>query len=155
MESVNLRPATNADVPAVQELVFGILQEYGLRPAPESTDADLADLEANYFANGGRFDVLETEAGEIVGTVGLHNEGDGVCELRKMYLAPENRGKGWGKRMLDFAIQEAHDLGFKRITLETANVLKDAVVLYERFGFRPIESDHLASRCDQAYFLDL
>ena len=93
--------------------------------------------------------------GQIVGSVGLFNLGDGVCELRKMYLAREARGRGAGRRLLEHAIDRARSLGFRRVELETAGVLVEAINLYTRFGFEPIESAHLSPRCDRAFALDL
>jgi putative acetyltransferase len=150
-----LRPATSADGPAVRELVFGVLREYGLKPDPADTDADLNDIEASYTARGGDFHVLETPDGRIVGTVGLYPQGPGVCELRKMYLARDVRGRGHGRRLLDHALASARARGFRRMVLETASVLKEAVALYRRYGFHPYQAEHVASRCDQTYALDL
>ena len=154
-QHVELRPATNADAAAVRKLIFGVLREYRLPPSPADTDADLFDLEASYLARGGRFDVLVAARVNIVGTVGLLPSGDGTVELRKMYLHRDLRGQGHGRRMLEHAIAEAKRMGGRRITLETASVLKEAVELYTRYGFRPYASDHLPSRCDQAFELTL
>jgi hypothetical protein len=46
-------------------------------------------------------------------------------------------------------------MGRKRITLETAGVLKEAVKLYEKFGFKPYTLEHQVERCDVAYKMDL
>ena len=73
----------------------------------------------------------------------------------KMYLAPEARGCGWGRRLLEHALARAAELGFRRVVLETASVLQAAIALYERDGFQRYTSSHLAARCDAAYFLDL
>jgi putative acetyltransferase len=78
-----------------------------------------------------------------------------TCELRKMYLRRDRRGKGLGKLMLEHALAEARRLGFGTITLETASVLKEAIGLYESYGFKPYTPAHLSSRCDQAYSLEL
>ena len=150
-----LRPATNADGANVFALVAGVLHEYGFKPDPEGTDADLGDIEANYLVRGGSFDVLFDGDGRLVGSVGLYPQGATTCELRKMYLAADVRGGGWGKRLLDHALTRARELGFKRVTLETAAVLETAIGLYQRRGFRPLEARHLAARCNQAYYLDL
>lgn len=150
-----LRPATNADCEAVRELVFAVLAEYGLKSDPGCTDADLDDIEQSYFARGGTFRVLEDDDGSIVGAYGLHPMEERTCELRKMYLRRECRGQGLGKRLLDEALAESRRLGFARVVLETASVLKEAIALYERYGFAPYHPDHLSSRCDQAYFLEL
>ncbi len=150
-----VRAATNADCAAVQALVFGVLREYGLTPEPHATDSDLADIEANYFKTGGAFWVVQNGAGEIIGSVGLHPEASGDCEMRKMYLAQTVRGRGLGRKLLETAVAGARELGFRRVTLGTANVLKEAVRLYERAGFKPIPCDHFPGRCDQAYALEL
>jgi putative acetyltransferase len=154
-QHVEIRPATNADAEAVRTLVFGVLREYGLQPSPQDTDADLFDIESSYFARGGRFDVLVAARVNVVGTVGLYPTGGGTVELRKMYLHKDLRGMGHGRRLLEHAIAAARLMGFGRVTLETASVLKEAVALYARHGFRPCQSDHMAARCDQTFELIL
>jgi len=151
-ELPTFRTATRIDEAAVQAMIFEILQEYQLAPDPAETDADLADLE-NFYRSGW-FAVLEWE-GRIVGSVGILPEGKGVVELRKMYLCSTHRGRGWGRLMLERALQEARTLGARKITLGTATVLVEAVTLYEQFGFRRIDTPHTAQRCDQAWELDL
>src|SRR5262245_3308966 len=116
-----IRPATNEDAPAVRELIFGILREHDLRPDPEHTDADLKDIEASYFKSGGRFDVLVSGDGLIIGSVGLHRIDEGTIELRKMYLHSSQRGKGLGNRLLSHALAAARELGCRRMILETAS----------------------------------
>ena len=150
-----LRPATNDDRAAVQRLVFDVLAEHDLLPDPDGTDADLQDIEASYLASGGAFDLLVDGTGQVIGSVGLCAVSDGTCELRKMYLAPAARGGGWGRRLLAHALARAVELGFRRVVLETASTLRAAVALYERHGFQRYTPDHLAARCDAAYYLDL
>jgi putative acetyltransferase len=150
-----MRPATNADAAAVRALVFGVLHEYGLKPSPADTDADLFDIEASYFSRGGWFDVVVDAGGTIVGTVALFPVDESTVELRKMYLLSAARGQGLGRKMLEHAIGQARNMGFGRITLETASVLKEAVALYTCSGFRPCASEHMAARCDQTFELIL
>lgn len=151
---MELRPASNEDRVAVERLVFGVLREFGLSPDAH-TDADLRDIEASYIRGGGMFDVLVSPSGEIVGTIGLYPVSKSSCELRKMYLAESVRGHGHGQRLLDHALARAKELGFTRVTLETANVLQTAIALYERCGFKPYTAEHKSPRCDRAYYLDL
>ncbi|UCE61121.1 MAG: GNAT family N-acetyltransferase [Phycisphaerales bacterium] len=152
---MRIREATNADTEQVKEIVFTALTEYGLSHDSSGVDSDLEDIEANYIRAGGTFEVVEDDDGRIIGCVGLHRIGEGVCELRKMYLKREARGKGLGKTLLKRSIERAGKLGFRRVELETAAPLKEAIALYEQYGFRPIESERICSRCDQAYALDL
>lgn len=148
---MQIRPATNDDADAIRNLVFGVLEEYGLRECHEGVDADLADVHGNYEARGGLFDVLTDEAGRVVGSVGLYAKSDGVCELRKMYLLPELRGKGHGRMLLERTLQRAKELGFTRIELETSSRLAQAIALYKKYGFEPFHPPHMADRCDQAW----
>ncbi len=150
-----IRAATLADSAAVRSLVFGVLEEYGLRADPENTDADLSDIEANFSGSGGMFDVLTDRHGRMVGTVALYRVDSRVCELRKMYLVRGERGRGLGRILLEHAIRRALELGFERIVLETASVLREAVSLYEKRGFRRYHPQHMVARCDAAYYLDL
>ena len=150
-----LRSAVNKDAGKIQNLVFEALKEYGLNPDPGETDADLQNIENNYISRGGIFKVLEYEPGKIIGCYGLYPIDKITCELRKMYLVKSERGKGFGRMMLDSAIEGGGKLGFTQIILETASVLKEAINLYVSYGFKPYESDHISTRCDQWFSLPL
>jgi len=150
-----IRVASPSDTQAIREVVRVVLAEYGLAPDPAGTDGDLGDIAASYFARGGLFDVVMADDGRVVGCCGVYRVDDTTCELRKMYVLGEARGQGLGARLLRRAIAFARGRGFRRMELETASLLKVAIGLYERSGFRPAARPHLASRCDQGYALDL
>ncbi len=150
-----LRPANNKDREKITELVYSILQEYNLKPDPAATDADIKDIEQSYFERGGTFCVLEEKDGSVIGAYGLYPVDRQTCELRKMYLYNSYRGKGLGKLLLEDALSRARQMGFKKMTLETASVLKEAISLYKSYGFVEYQPEHLSSRCDQAFILEL
>lgn len=150
-----VRSATNADCAKVQNLVFGVLREFGLEPETGGTDADLSDIETYYIKSGGLFEILEDADGRLLGTIGLFPLDAETVELRKMYFDKSLRGRGFGKKMLERMIEKARELKFKRIYLETASILKEAVGLYEKYGFKPTLEGMHSKRCDAAYFLDL
>jgi len=158
---VRFRRATNADCRIAQDIVDRALRDYGLHVVLERGDRDLADLEAHYDARGGRFELLETAAGEVVGVVGWRAAPDDVIELKKLYLVASARGHGLGRRALERVVEVARGRGARAIVLETANVLGDAVRLYTRFGFVPVEGKAagafatLTEQCDRAYRLEL
>ncbi|QJR13763.1 GNAT family N-acetyltransferase [Usitatibacter palustris] len=154
-EGPSIRRATRADEAAIRELVFTILDEYAIKPEPKGTDADLFDLEANYFARGGTFDVAVDTAGNIVGTCGSYPMDGNACELRKMYVRSDQRGRGLGKRLLERALAFARARGCARVVLETASVLKEATLMYEKAGFiRQAYPPHVR-RCDRVYAYQL
>jgi len=150
-----LRTANNNDCEKVAALVYGVLAEYGLKPDPAATDADIRDIEASYFKQGGVFFVLEEKSGSIIGAYGLYRLDPQTCELRKMYLHKEYRGMGLGRMLLENALSQARRVGFKRIVLETASVLKEAIALYKSYGFVEYTPEHMSKRCDKAYSPEL
>jgi len=86
-----LRIANNGDCEKVTALVYGVLVEYGLKPDPEATDADIRDIESSYFKRGGAFFVLEEDDSSVIGAYGLYRLDAQTCELRKMYLHKARR----------------------------------------------------------------
>jgi putative acetyltransferase len=148
-----LIPANNAYTKVMKSLVFDVLVEYGLKPG--AIDFCLDDVEKHYFERGGYFVVILDKNATVVATGGLYPLENGSLELRKMYLLSAHRRKGLGQWMLTTLLEKARDLGFERVELDTASVLKEAIALYKKNGFQLFESDHIVARCDQAYELIL
>lgn len=137
-----------------------MLREFGLTSDPRGTDADLTDFAANYIDRGGDFVVLHDANGLLVGTCGLYPvdlpaDQPRTVELRKMYLSPTLRGHGQGRRLLEWALNRARELGFRQMTLETATALRDAIALYERNGFTRTCGGAHSCRCDLSYAREL
>jgi putative acetyltransferase len=151
-----IRPATNPDIPAIRQVVFACLEEYGLKPDLTGKDYDLQDIERIYFSNNGYFGVaVNANTKEIVGTFGLFSFAPEISELRKMYLKKTVRGKGLGKFMLGTAIEIAKEKKYKKIFLETISPLTVAIYLYRQYGFKEITPREINSRVDQAFELDI
>ncbi|HET9578135.1 MAG TPA: GNAT family N-acetyltransferase [Usitatibacter sp.] len=148
-----IRPATVRDHDGIRAVVSNVLEEYRLAPDPGDADSDLANIGLSY-GSGGTFDVVTDASGRIVGSCGVMRLDESHCELRKMYLLPAARGQGLGRRLLDRALAFARGRGYARIELTTASALTDAIAIYRRCGFAPIERA-MPGRCDQAYALAL
>jgi putative acetyltransferase len=142
-----LRKATNADIPAVWALISSVLQSYGITANPATTDQDLVDIEANYWDTKGAFFVL-LHGEDVIGTAALHHETDAVCEVCRMYLAPQYRGQGLGRRLLEHCVREARARGFEEMCLKTASVLVEAISLYKSAGFTVVEGADVGGNCD-------
>ncbi|WP_086929306.1 GNAT family N-acetyltransferase [Agarilytica rhodophyticola] len=146
-----LRKANNKDCDAVKAMVYSVLIEYGLQPDPEATDKDLEDFDQYYFNDHGYFAVATDQKGSVVASVGVIRLSDQSCELRKMFAYPSSRGVGLGKKLLTFAIDKARALGYKRMELQTASSLVEAVALYRASGFIEYHEENIVSRCDLAF----
>jgi putative acetyltransferase len=151
-----IRPATNNDISSIKQVIFTCLKEYALPPGINGKDSDLDNIEKNYFCNNGFFGVVvNTNTTRIVGTFGLFSVNEKTCELRKMYLSKEVRGKGLGKSILNSLINKAREKHYKKIILETISPLTIAISLYKQFGFKEITPREINERVDQAFELDI
>lgn len=145
--------AENEDGASIRNVIFDALKEHGLNPDVEITDRDLFDIESYY--SGHFFGVLLDKDNQIVGTFALYTLSPEIAEIRKMYLTPSVRGKGLGRWMMQFLLKMAEEKAFKYIELETASCLKDAIVLYEKFGFKDVNPENKSPRCDRKMLLKL
>jgi GNAT superfamily N-acetyltransferase len=149
-----IRAARNEDCEQVRKIIFNILLEYGLKPDPEGKDKDLDDIEENYFNHQGFFGVaVDRDKNEILGTFGIVYTGTGTCELRKMYVMKNARGKGIGKVLLNTAIEIAKRKKYNKIVLETISPLKEAIAMYKKYGFTETMPLEVNKRCDMAFEL--
>lgn len=133
------------------EVIRSVLAEYGIGWEPDEADRDVYEVETAYLQVRGAFWVVEQQ-GQVVGTAAFYpvNRGVGTVEIRKMYLLPQVRGKGLGRWLLQRLEQEIAAQGFRKVWIETASVLQEAVKLYESSGYVPatgIETE----RCDLIY----
>ena len=144
-----IRDYRQGDEAQAQQLLIAGLQPYGLAADLASTDADIIDIQRSYIDRGGVFRFLESE-GTIAGMYGLYRLSAASCELRKMYLQPEQKGKGFGHLLMKDALEQAAVTGFKEMVLETNSCLTEAIAMYHKYGFEPYTAPHLSERCNYA-----
>jgi N-acetylglutamate synthase-like GNAT family acetyltransferase/uncharacterized damage-inducible protein DinB len=97
---------------------------------------------------GGLIFVGEYQA-QVVGTVALIPNGEGVWEMAKMTIDERFQGLGWGKILCQVAISEARAQGVKQLILYTNSRLQTAIHIYRTLGFQPLElKDAAYTRAD-------
>lgn len=80
--------------------------------------------------------------GEVIGGGGLaplENATEEFCELQKMYFAPQARGLGLGKEIIEKSLAFAKEQGFTKCYLETLPYMQNARKLYEKMGFQYLD----------------
>ena len=138
MNEIVLRTIQPADNAAIANIIRTSLTEFGVnKPGTVFYDESTDHLYELFNKNGAVYFVAETDK-ELIGGAGIYpSDGlpDDVCELVKMYIKKEARGKGLGKELIEDCLGFAASAGYKRVYLETFPELRKAVCIYEKFGF--------------------
>ena len=139
MDEIIIRDIQISDNAAIANIIRRSLEEFGANKPGTVYFDDTTDHLFELFQSTpkSRYFIAELN-GDIIGGAGIYptdNLPEGVCELVKMYLSKDARGKGLGRTMIDHCLQTAKQLGYKKVYLETMPELKNAVKVYEKFGF--------------------
>jgi putative acetyltransferase len=139
VKDFDFRQAESPDqIAQARELFLEYAQSLGFSLCFQNFDKELASLPGDYAPPEGRLLVAEFER-KVAGCVALHKLEDSICEMKRLYLRPQFRGKGLGRALADRIIAEARQIGYQRMRLDTVEpVMKDAVAMYRRIGFREI-----------------
>ncbi len=99
-------------------------------------EAELAALPGPYARPAGRLLLAVAGPDRAVGCVGLRPLDGGACEMKRLYVRPEARGRGLGARLVAALVAAAREAGHRRMVLETLPAMAEARRLYTRCGFR-------------------
>ena len=138
MDDISIRLIEQADNTALAMIIRNALTEFNAnKPGTvyfdDSTDHlyELFQQQQGVY-NVAVFNELVVGGAGIIHTTGLAAD---TCELVKLYLSPEVRGKGIGKALMERCIDAAKKAGYKKVYLETMPELIAAIPMYEQFGF--------------------
>jgi carbonic anhydrase len=104
----------------------------------QNFEQELAELPGAYSPPAGRL-LLAYEEGKPAGCVALRNFGNRLCEMKRLYLRSEFRGRKLSRALVREIIHQAQQIGYERMRLETLPGMQEALGLYRSLGFKEIE----------------
>jgi carbonic anhydrase len=136
---VTLRTLTANDTEALEQ-VRQYFRNYaawlGVDLSFQNFDQEMAFLPGAYSAPEGRLFFAEID-GRPAGCVGVRSlaGSEGVCEMKRLYVTPEERGHGVGNALAMAAIKAAKEIGYRKLMIDTLPSMRMAVKLYRELGF--------------------
>lgn len=140
------------DTETVRALFRAYLDGLGLDLSFQGVEAELADLPGKYAPPAGAVLLARDAAGAVLGTVAMRPLAPGIAEMKRLYLRPEARGLGLGRRLVAAIIEAARAAGYERMRLDTQADMAAAIASYEAAGFRPVENYNANPLPDSRHF---
>lgn len=130
-------PAISArDVAAVARLMRAYGASLDVDLSYQDFEAELAELPGKYAAPHGALLLARDCEGTPIGCVALRPcDAEGQCEMKRLFLTPNARGTGLGRRLVEAVIQEARRIGYREVYLDTLPSMHAARSLYRELGF--------------------
>ncbi len=127
-----IEPAT--DFTAVREIIGEYAQSTGVDLEFQGFSKEMSSLETHYVTI-----LVARWNGELAGCVALRDCGDGICEMKRLYVRPAFRAHRIGRALAEAIVDDARDRGFAAMRLDTLPAMMSAKALYESLGFVDIE----------------
>jgi len=125
-------------------LAAQLFQEYahdiGIDLEFQNFEAEISNLQHQYARPKGAIFIAYDHGHNAVGCVGVRKLENSICELKRMYIKPEARGKGLGTLLVQKCIEIGIELGYSKIRLDTLASMYVAIHIYEKAGFYEIDS---------------
>jgi N-acetylglutamate synthase-like GNAT family acetyltransferase len=132
--------ATDGDLGEIRALLRAYAESLGYRACFHEFERELDSLPGPYGPPSGRLLVARAE-GAVVGLVGIAPAAEGICEMRRLVVRNDYRGRGAGRGLADAALAAAAAIGYRRMTLETLDEMVAARTLYLSLGFVAVIPD--------------
>jgi len=123
---------------AALKAVRGLFEEYwksfGFTPCFQNFGEELAGLPGAYAPPTGRL-ALASIDGAPAGCIALRRIDASRAEPKRLYVRPAFRGRGLGRALLEWVMNEARAAGYRELVGDTMPVMREALALYDRMGF--------------------
>jgi ribosomal protein S18 acetylase RimI-like enzyme len=129
---------SGSELEEIRSLFLEYAQSLNFSLCFQSFDKELQDLPGRYAPPQGRL-ILCRMNGAAAGCIALKPLHNGLCEMKRLFVRPEFRGKSIGLKLVTRLIEDAKQIGYPAMRLDTiAGKMDPAIALYRRLGFKEI-----------------
>ena len=129
---------TEEEISGAKNLIIEYIQWLNQDLCFQNIDDELNNFPQKYKEPEGTFIIAKTN-NIIIGCVGIRKMENKICEMKRLFVNDNYKGKGIGKKLVEKIIEEAKIKNYKKIRLDTLNTMKTALDIYYKNGFYIIE----------------
>jgi len=122
----------------VRELFIEYQAEIGINLRFQNFEDELANLPGKYALPNGRLYIV-TSNDSLIGCVALREIDKERCEMKRLYVRKQFRGLGIARTLVEKIINDAKSIGYEKMFLDTFFSMREAIALYQDFGFIEVE----------------
>lgn len=123
------------DKAQVKYLFMAYQEELGLDLCFQGFAEEVKNLPGVYKEPNGAI-LVASYKGSYIGIVALKSLDEGICEMKRLYVNPSHRGQNIGEELVSHIITLARNKGYHTMKLDTLSRLKQAIALYQKYGFK-------------------
>jgi ribosomal protein S18 acetylase RimI-like enzyme len=146
-----IQAESESELNHIRELFKEYTDSLGFDLSFQNFEQEFAELPGKYASPQGRL-LLAIDDDKIVGCVGLRKLEKNICEMKRLYIRPQFRGKKFGRTLAQKVVDEARLIGYKYMRLDTVPWMNEAIALYRSMGFNEISPYRYNPIKDTLYF---
>lgn len=133
------RVETTAEFEQGKTLFKAYLKELDFKIDFQNIEKEFAQIRQQYAAPEGTL-IIAYQKDRPIGCIGVRKLEDEIGEIKRMFVKPSFRNRQVGKKLLQLSIDQATQLGYRKVRLDSLKRMKSAVKLYKNFGFYEISA---------------
>lgn len=126
-------------MPQVKELIVEYTNQLNRDLSFQHIEEELRDPAKKYTAPQGEI-LVAIDGDAVLGLVAYHRHSASRCEMKRLYVKPDARGKHFGDFLVKEIMERAKAAGYSEMVLDTLTPMKAAVHLYRKYGFTECDS---------------
>lgn len=116
-------------------------------------EQELKELPGKYAPPDGIIILAEVDK-QTAGCIALKKIGEGIGEMKRLYIRDAYRGLGISKTLIEMIICKAREIGYSYLRLDTLSTMERALKVYESFGFYEIGA-YVYNPCESVHYMEL